>query len=1090
MRTQRTYRDEVEVQLVSLAIVLLVGMLLALISTLTIIIGAVIRVIREQFMEQAFSSGVAGEGYPWSIAFMRAYLVYAGFGITLLLIAAVLTAYAPAAAGSGLPQVKAFLNGCHIPGILQPSTVIVKAVGAALVVTSGLPIGREGPMVHIGAALAASISRLRFPFTNRQLIYELRSPAAQRNWVGVGAAAGVAAAFNAPLGGILYSLEEVCSHWSSRMTWLSFLASVTVVACGNVLHDGSNGIISVESLVVSLVDDTSTFRASFSEGDFLWVVLLGAGGGLIGAIYNLIAFRLSSLRARWLTPCKRSRLIKVVEVFILGLVLLSISFWVPALAECTPCPPEIALCSAPDLSGSGSQSDIGLHLHGLHLRRYACAAGEYSELATLMHAGQEELVRHLIARDRPSLPSISALCIFMPLYFFMAVLDLGLAVPAGNFIPSLTIGATFGRLVGTLIAGAGLAEDADIGRYALIGAAATLGGVTRMTITVAVILSEVSDDAAIMPACMLALAVARVVGNLLSPSFDHGMISESRSPFLHEFPPQVFEVLTAKDVMAVTPVCLIEVPTVRDVVHALQSTNHNGFPVLSGSCLTMQSSANESTCLSGLILRRQLLVLLHERVWESQLRGEKLKDAVKERFITSFFVMSQMEIRTEVTRLHMKLTDDELSMPIDLRSFYDPAPFTVGILAPLSRVYRLFNEIGVRHIPVLDSRQQLSGIITRKDVQPETISLWLSADEVHNWAASVHSYWRTLLFGSSILSHTDQSNNADKPDSTNRRFSTSSAAVQSSMLSSSLPSPVMSRRCVSQEHEDIRDTRRSSLAQSLAILRLSSQGPTATHMQGVAASCSTTPRSDEEKQQGTVDGRPPSPLGSDAPAARSSKSQSQHASLRSSRTLGKSANYEIIGCAAVGTSHGHREAHEPLENAADSKVSCRSQGNSLRGSKQSSAALNNNDSRSILRSSASSLLLSAADLHDGRLEGSEHRTSEQPSLRATLIAARSCICRSGPHAGFPSLSVNSGSCSVASSAATNSESSFKLRAYSAGARQSTVHLNSSVLPMTVHLWQVASRRMIERRVSAPATLLTDHFKELHTLSEELVCDDA
>ena len=45
-------------------------------------------------------------------------------------------------------------------------------------------------------------------------MFELRLPSSQRGWVGMGAAAGVAAAFNAPLGGILYSFEEVCSHRS------------------------------------------------------------------------------------------------------------------------------------------------------------------------------------------------------------------------------------------------------------------------------------------------------------------------------------------------------------------------------------------------------------------------------------------------------------------------------------------------------------------------------------------------------------------------------------------------------------------------------------------------------------------------------------------------------------------------------------------------------------------------------------------------------------------------------------------------------------------------------------------------------------
>ena len=101
--------------------------------------------------------------------------------------------------------------------------------------------------------------------------------------------------------------------------------------------------------------------------------------------------------------------------------------------------------------------------------------------------------------------------IFLAIYFAIATAVFGIAVPAGNFIPSMTLGATLGRLFGVLLVRADLAVSP--GLYALIGAAAVLGGVTRMTLTLAVILVEVTVDAvALLPVMILTLTLT------LSPS--------------------------------------------------------------------------------------------------------------------------------------------------------------------------------------------------------------------------------------------------------------------------------------------------------------------------------------------------------------------------------------------------------------------------------------------------------------------------------------------------------------------------------------------------------------------------------------------
>ena len=62
----------------------------------------------------------------------------------------------------------------------------------------------------------------------------------------------------------------------------------------------------------------------------------------------------------------------------------------------------------------------------------------------------------------------------------------------------------------------------------------------------------------------------------------------------------------------------------------------------------------------------------------------------------------------------VQLSKAEREAKLDLRPYMDPSPYVVTELVSLRRVYRLFNEIGVRHLAVVDSREQVVGIITRK----------------------------------------------------------------------------------------------------------------------------------------------------------------------------------------------------------------------------------------------------------------------------------------------------------------------------------------------------------------------------------------
>ncbi|WP_242016635.1 chloride channel protein [Pseudanabaena cinerea] len=120
--------------------------------------------------------------------------------------------FASEASGSGIPQVKAALG--YVPIALNLRVAIVKIMSTILALGSGLALGRQGPTVQIGAAIAGQVSQ-----------WIPTSPEYQRQLIAAGAAAGLAAGFNAPIAGVLFVIEELLHDVSSFTLGTAILAS-------------------------------------------------------------------------------------------------------------------------------------------------------------------------------------------------------------------------------------------------------------------------------------------------------------------------------------------------------------------------------------------------------------------------------------------------------------------------------------------------------------------------------------------------------------------------------------------------------------------------------------------------------------------------------------------------------------------------------------------------------------------------------------------------------------------------------------------------------------------------------------------------
>lgn len=190
------------------------------------------------------------------------------------------------------------MNGVKVPRIVRIKTLFVKVVGVITSVVGGLAGGKEGPMIHAGAVIAAGISQGKSTTFGKDfgVFKYFRDDHEKRDFVVGGASAGVAAAFGAPLGGVLFSIEEAASFWNPLLIWRTMIASIISSFTLNVVLSAYHGL------------KTFSFPGLFNFGQFEPLpyeyfeipifVLMGMYGGIMGALWNSVNIRLNIFRTR------------------------------------------------------------------------------------------------------------------------------------------------------------------------------------------------------------------------------------------------------------------------------------------------------------------------------------------------------------------------------------------------------------------------------------------------------------------------------------------------------------------------------------------------------------------------------------------------------------------------------------------------------------------------------------------------------------------------------------------------------------------------------------------------------------------------
>jgi H+/Cl- antiporter ClcA len=230
--------------------------------------------------------------------FLRGNLIYLPIWIVALMTIAVicgeLARRFKMIGGSGIPQVKGIIMGFFKDTWF--STLVAKFVGGALAVFAGLSLGREGPSIQLGACVAEGVGEA-----------VAKSRTEKKILIAGGASAGLAAAFNAPLAGVIFAFEEIFKYFSPLIL-LSTTVSAVVADYVSKLFMGMNHVFEFGALT------TIPLRA-------YWLfVPLGIANGLAGAFYNSSLVGLQKKYNKFWNRRKKWRIYKQAPVFALAII--------------------------------------------------------------------------------------------------------------------------------------------------------------------------------------------------------------------------------------------------------------------------------------------------------------------------------------------------------------------------------------------------------------------------------------------------------------------------------------------------------------------------------------------------------------------------------------------------------------------------------------------------------------------------------------------------------------------------------------------------------------------------------------------------
>ncbi len=383
--------------------------------------------------------------------------------------------------------------------------------------------------------------------------------------------------------------------------------------------------------------------------------------------------------------CRKGKFAKIAQAVIVAFITSVCSFGLPWMARCRPCPMTV---------GIPSETKCPTYDLTRNFKSFHCPANTYNDLAGLFFNTNDDTIRNLFSKGTNGEFEFSSLVIYLVTAYSLALLTYGIAVPSGLFVPAILCGATYGRIMGMMMKQIYGTGPMDEGVYALLGAASFLGGSMRMTVSLCIIILELTNNLSLLPLIMLVLLISKTVGDGFNDAVYHLHVKIKEIPFLEAHPLPFMSHLTARDGITRPLVWFSAIERVGTILDVLRSTKHNAFPVIDDN---FDGQNDECPVFCGLVLRSHLLVLLRKKQFTERRERGGLKQGGS--FSSTEFAKPGSGKGVKINDIDLDVAEEE--MFLDLHPVTNTSPYTVLETMSLAKAYTLFRQLGLRHLCVM-----------------------------------------------------------------------------------------------------------------------------------------------------------------------------------------------------------------------------------------------------------------------------------------------------------------------------------------------------------------------------------------------------